>query len=285
MEALRIEGLCKRYPAFSLENVSFSVESGQIMGLIGRNGAGKTTTLRALLHVVHPDAGKISLLGLDMAAHERQIRGQLGFVSGTGGYYPRKRLGQITAVTRAFYDSWDDAAYQACLRRFSLDENRRMCELSEGMKVKYQLALALSHRARLLILDEPTSGLDPVSRDDLLEVFLHLAEAGVTILFSTHITSDLEHCADAVTFLQNGRVRLSAPRAQLLRQYCVVRGTAAACTPALRAALHGCRIHHDTFEGLLPAQDAALATGCTVTEATLEQIMVFLEREDVPCGL
>ena len=188
MEVLRIEGLCKRYPAFALENVSFSMQPGTIMGLIGRNGAGKTTTLKSLLHVVHPDAGKITLLGMDMDAQELAIRKKLGYVSGTAGYYPRKRLRQLADVTRVFYPDGDEAAYQGCLRRFSLDENKRVSELSEGMKVKFQLALALSHRAELLILDEPTSGLDPVSRDDLLELFLTLSERGTAILFSTHIT-------------------------------------------------------------------------------------------------
>ena len=283
MDALQIEGLCKKYPAFRLEDVSFYVPRGKVMGLIGRNGAGKTTTLKALLHIVQPDAGKIKLLGMDMATQELDIRRRIGYVSGTAGYYPRKRLGQITAVTRAFYPDWDAAAYAQYLRRFALDETKRVCELSEGMKVKFQLALALSHKAEVLILDEPTSGLDPVSRDELLEIFLQLAGQGVTILFSTHITSDLEHCADAVTLLQNGRVTLCGAREELLRQYCVARGTAAQLTPALAAAMTGCREHHGEFEGLLSAKDAALAAGCAVQPATLEQIMVFLERGDTPC--
>lgn len=150
---------------------------------------------------MHPDAGKITLLGMDMDTQELAIRKKLGYVSGTAGYYPKKRLRQLADVTRVFYPDWDEAAYQDCLRRFSLDENKRVSELSEGMKVKFQLALALSHRAELLILDEPTSGLDPVSRDDLLELFLTLSERGTAILFSTHITSDLEKCADTITYL------------------------------------------------------------------------------------
>ena len=126
MEILKVEGLCKRYPAFSLENVSFSMQPGTIMGLIGRNGAGKTTTLKSLLHIVHPDAGKITLLGMDMDTHELDIRKKLGYVSGTAGYYPKKRLRQLAAVTRAFYPDWDEAAYRDCLRRFALDENKRV---------------------------------------------------------------------------------------------------------------------------------------------------------------
>ena len=202
MEVLRIEGLCKRYPAFALENVSFSMQPGTIMGLIGRNGA-----------------GKITLLGMDMDAQELAIRKKLGYVSGTAGYYPKKRLRQLADVTRAFYPDWDETAYQDCLRRFSLDENKRVSELSEGMKVKFQLALALSHGAKLLILDEPSSGLDPVSRAELKDIFRQLAAKGAAILFSTHITTDLLDCADDITYIQKGHIVASKPMADFLADY------------------------------------------------------------------
>ena len=210
MEILRLDGLCKQYPAFQLDSVSFSMEAGTIMGLIGRNGAGKTTTLKSMLHLVHPDAGQITICGLDMDTDERAIRSRIGFVSGGASYYQRKRLRELTDVTKDFYPGWDGERYARLVRQFSLDESKRVCELSEGMKVKYQLAVAMSHKAELLILDEPTSGLDPVSRDELLDTFLTLCEQeGVSILFSTHITSDLDTCADTITYIQNGRVAVS----------------------------------------------------------------------------
>lgn len=162
MQILKLDGLCKQYPAFRLENVSFSMEAGTIMGLIGRNGAGKTTTLKSMLHLVHPDAGTVTICGLDMDKDEREIRSRIGFVSGCASYYQRKRLRELTDVTKRFYPGWDDGRYARLVRQFSLDESKRICELSEGMKVKYQLAAAMSHRAELLILDEPTSGLDHV---------------------------------------------------------------------------------------------------------------------------
>ena len=162
MQILKLDGLCKQYPAFRLENVSFSMEAGTIMGLIGRNGAGKTTTLKSMLHLVHPDAGTVTICGLDMDKDEREIRSRIGFVSGGASYYQRKRLRELTDVTKRFYPGWDDGHYARLVRQFSLDESKRVCELSEGMKVKYQLAAAMSHRAELLILDEPTSGLDHV---------------------------------------------------------------------------------------------------------------------------
>ena len=280
MTILKVDGLCKRYPEFTLDHVSFSMEEGTVMGFIGRNGAGKTTTLKALLRLVHPDGGQVEVFGLDAARDEHAIRQKIGFVSGGLSYYPRKRLTQITAATRRFYPEWDEKMYRRCLERFRLSEDKRTSELSEGMKVKYQLALAMSHGARLLILDEPTSGLDPVSRDDLLDLFLTLCEEdGVSILFSTHITSDLEKCADDITYIQNGHIFASQPKREFLAAYRMAEGAPAQLTPELEAALIGLRKHRETFSGLLRAQDAALGAGCTCREATLEEIMVHLEKE------
>ena len=280
MTILKVEGLCKAYPEFALRDVSFSMESGSVMGFIGRNGAGKTTTLKSLLHLVHPDAGRITLLGKDMDRDEQEIRRSIGFVSGGLSYYPRKHLRQITDATRRFYPTWDEKMYRSCLERFRLSEDKRTSELSEGMKVKYQLALAMSHGAKLLILDEPTSGLDPVSRDDLLDLFLTLAEEdGVSILFSTHITSDLEKCADHITYIQNGSIFASRTKKDFLAAYVLAEGTPEQLTPAMERALIGLRKHRESFAGLLEAKDAALAAGCKVTQPSLEDIMVHLERE------
>lgn len=215
MNVLTVEGLCKTYPAFQLENVSFSLESGTIMGFIGRNGAGKTTTLKSLLGLVHPDAGSVDCFGMDFAAHESEIKQRIGYVVSTDGYYKKKKIRTITDITRSFYPNWDDDAYRHYLDVFHLDEEKSPSQLSEGMKVKYSITLALSHHAELLILDEPTSGLDPVSRAELLDVFTQLRDKGTAILFSTHITSDLEACADTITYIKSGRLLYSGPKAEL----------------------------------------------------------------------
>ena len=276
MEILRLDGLCKQYPAFRLENVSFSMEAGTIMGLIGRNGAGKTTTLKSMLHLVHPDAGTVTICGLDMDKDEREIRSRIGFVSGGASYYQRKRLRELTDVMKRFYPGWDDERYARLARQFSLDESKRVCELSEGMKVKYQLAAAMSHRAELLILDEPTSGLDPVSRDELLDTFRTLCEQeGVSILFSTHITSDLDACADTITYIRNGEIFASEARRAFTERYRYLRADEAAVSPELAAKLIAPRRHQGEIEGLLRTADAPEAG----SPATLEQIMVHLERE------
>ncbi len=282
MEILKVDRLCKQYPAFCLRDVSFSMQAGTIMGFIGRNGAGKTTTLKSLLHLVHPDSGKIEILGMDIDTHERQIREKIGFVSGGIFCYPRKRLYTLSEVTRRFYPGWDDAHYRQLLSRFSLDEQKRVCELSEGMKVKYQLALAMSHGAQLLILDEPTSGLDPVSRDELLELFMTLAERdGVSILFSTHITSDLDACADTVTYIRSGRIVESCDKAAFTDKYLLVSGDERQLTQPLRAQLVGLSCHKGRFEGLLRAENRPLAAGLVCAPASLESVMVHLEREAI----
>jgi ABC-2 type transport system ATP-binding protein len=206
MSVLEVSSLRKSYATFSLKDVSFSIEKGRIVGFIGRNGAGKTTTLKSLLNFIHPDGGEIRFFGESFADHEADIKRRIGFVSGGVDFYPKKRIGLITDITKRFYTSWDEASYAKYLKEFDLDERKMPSELSAGMKVKYALALALSHRAEFLILDEPTSGLDPVSRDDLLDVFRSLASEGVTVLFSTHITSDLDKCADDIIYIKEGEI-------------------------------------------------------------------------------
>ena len=275
---LKVRGLCKQYPAFTMCNVAFSLEAGRIMGFIGRNGAGKTTTLKSILGLVHPDAGEIRYFGQPFAENEQSIKRQIGYAAGGVSYYQRRRVREIAAMTASFYPQWDNAAYRRYLERFSLDENKQLRELSEGMKVKFHLALALSHHARLLLLDEPTSGLDPVSREELLEIFLRLAEEGVAILFSTHITSDLEKCADDITYIQKGKILASKPIREFRQDYRLVRQQGE-LTEEQKKAMLG-RSREKAGDTLLIRRDEATRfAGLTVTEPTLEEIMVHLEKE------
>ncbi|MDD6022239.1 MAG: ABC transporter ATP-binding protein [Oscillospiraceae bacterium] len=214
-----IRGLSKTYPEFKLDNLSFTLSAGRITGFIGRNGAGKTTTIKSILGLVHPDCGEISYFGLPFGKNEQAIKQRIGYSTGAVNYYPKKKIKDIVAVTKTFYDTWDEAAYQEYLELFSLNENKMPCELSEGMKVKFNLLLALSHKAEILILDEPTSGLDPFSRDELLDLFTELKNRGVAILFSTHITSDLEKCADDILYIKNGRLVASCSKDEFGAQY------------------------------------------------------------------
>ena len=280
MATLWIDGLCKKYPAFYLDHVTFEVGEGKIMGFVGRNGAGKTTTIKSLFNYVHPDEGEIYFFGLNFKSNELEIKSRVGYVGSDGGFYAQKRLGKLTEVTRTFYPEWDEAVYRDCLRRFNLDESKRIRELSEGMKVKYQLALALSHHAKLLVLDEPTSGLDPVSRDDLLELFLDLAEKeGVSILFSTHITSDLEKCADFITYIKDGRLLASTDVESFRESYRLVAGDQEQLE-GKRPLMIGSKAHAFGFTGLIRAENAPEFAGCRIAPADLESIMIYTEQED-----
>ena len=269
---LSVRGLCKAYPSFHLKDVSFDLVPGEITGFIGRNGAGKTTTLNAILSFVRKDAGEVSFWGLDGGKNAREIKEKIGFVSAGMTYYTTKKLKTITTVTRSFYPGWQEDAYQAYMRRFGLEEEKTPAALSNGMKIKYALALALSHGAELLILDEPTSGLDPVSREELIEIFLSLRDAGKTILFSTHITSDLEKCADRVLFLRRGELAADLPLTEFADAYRILD-----CVLPPQHALGACRARTG-YTALLSRQDAAGLDGARVP--TLDEIMVHLDREE-----
>lgn len=277
MSVLSVKGLCKSYEAFSLRDVGFELQRGEIMGFIGRNGAGKSTTLKSLLNLVHPDRGEVRFFGLDFRENELEIKGRIGYISGGFDFYPRKKLRQISAVAKSFYPTWSVEEYRRLMELFALDENKTPAQLSAGMRVKYSLALALSHGAELLILDEPTSGLDPVSRDELLEIFLRLAREGVSILFSTHITSDLDKCADRITYIRNGKIIAGEDADSFKGRYRLVRLTEDDAA-ALRPHLIGCGISRDGVTALIESAKSA-ELGVESFEADLETIMVHLEKE------
>lgn len=278
MAVLEIENLCKRYENFALQNVTFRVAEGRIVGFIGRNGAGKTTVLKSLLHFVTPDSGEVRFFGQDFSAHEQAIKQKIGFVSGGVRFYPKKKLRVLADVTRRFYPNWDETAFKRYLQRFSLDPEKTPDMLSEGMKVKFSLALALSHHAELLILDEPTSGLDPVSRAELLDEFLKLQKEGVSILFSTHIISDLEKCADDIVYISNGRILAEAPMQSFLESYRAVSFASAEAAKPYKDRLIGLSEDKRGCTALVRTADAA-SLALPAAPADLEQIMVHLERQ------
>lgn len=275
---LNVRGLCKHYPAFSLRDVSFSLEPGAITGFIGRNGAGKTTTLNSILSFVRPDGGEVAFWGMQMADRAAEIKQKIGFVSAGMTYYTSKKLKTITAVTRSFYPAWDENAYQKWMRAFELDEEKTPAALSNGMKIKYALALALSHGADLMLLDEPTSGLDPISREELIEIFLSLRDEGKTILFSTHITADLDKCADRILFLQKGNLTADMPLSSFADAYRLIECTGEIPAEVQSLALGVCRVRGGST-ALIEKEKAAKA-GWPVRQPTLDEIMVHLEKED-----
>ncbi|MDY4887092.1 MAG: ABC transporter ATP-binding protein [Eubacteriales bacterium] len=277
MNILEVRNLQKNYPSFRLDGVSFSLEAGKITGFIGRNGAGKSTTLNSLFNFVHPDGGDISFFGLPFTGNEAKIKLRTGFVAGSVNFYLKKSLDVISDVTRSFYSNWDDSAYRRYMSLFALDSKKTPSELSAGMKVKYSLVLALSHNAELLILDEPTSGLDPVSRDDLLDVLLELCGEGKTILFSTHITSDLDKCAHNIIYISGGRIIADAPTRKFEDSYRLVAYQNDAEAAPHEKMILGKRRVRDGFSALMYTADAE-RTGRQCLKPDLEAIMVHLER-------
>jgi ABC-2 type transport system ATP-binding protein len=284
MTLLDVRRLTKRYEGFTLDELSFSLEPGYIMGFIGRNGAGKTTTLKTIMNLVRPDSGAVTVLGQDFRTHELKLKQDIGFMLGGFGYYPRTRLSHLTDTYRRFYDHWDETAYRSYLRQFDLDETKKVEQLSSGMKVKYALAVALSHGASLLMLDEPTSGLDPVSRDEVLDIFRSVIEDGTrSILFSTQITSDLDKCADYITYIAKGRLVASADKESFLDSYRIVKGANSELTDGLKSALVGLKQSDFGFKGLMRT-DSIPSTGLAVERADIEDIMIYHERLDRVIG-
>lgn len=270
-----IKNLCKSYPGFKLENLGFCLEEGSITGFVGRNGAGKSTAIKSMLNLVHPDGGEISFFGLDMSKQERQIKQRIGYSSSGVHYYERKRIRDIAAVTSRFYEHWDSRLFDEYMKKFSIDDLKKPVELSEGMKVKFSLAMALSHGARLLILDEPTSGLDPVSREQLLELFMGLSQKGITLLFSTHIISDIEKCAHKILYIQKGKLLFGGEVDDFKAGYKIARVSR---DGADRPGVLGKCLTRDGTTVLIKDEDGEKFQN--VSDAGLEDIMVHLEKEE-----
>ncbi len=279
MEILRIENLCKKYPTFSLKDVSFTIQSGEIMGFIGRNGAGKTTTLKSIMNLLHYDSGTIIAFGNDMKMYELENKQRIGFALSELNYHPNKTIFQLMQVTSRFYANFDKAAFRKLCELFNLNMNKKLQELSSGMKVKFSVAIALSHKAELLILDEPTSGLDPISRDEILDIFRKIVKDGErAILFSTHITSDLDKCATNITYIHDGEIQYTGTKADFINKYLYVEKQV-----IQKDLLNKFIAYKDLdsgFEGLILADNKDIfdEAGITTRTPDLEEVMVYLER-------
>ena len=274
MNSIEIKHLTKKYKTFTLDDISLSVPKGYIMGFIGENGAGKTTTIKSMLNIAKRDKGEITILDQDIDQHEIEIKSKIGYVSGDV-FYPKKTIKEITKYVKRFYNEWDDKAYDSYLDQFKLDPNKKIDELSKGMQLKYLITLALSHHAELLILDEPTSGLDPVARDNLLELFQTIIEKEeTTIFFSTHITSDLEKCADYITFIKEGKIVESSSKDDLIDRYRYVSGTEKDLE-SMKDRLISFKTHAFGFNGLIKTEDVKNADKAKIGQPTLDDIMIF----------
>ena len=259
--------------------MSFEVKPGQIVGFIGRNGAGKTTTLKCIMNLVHYESGKVFAFDSDMNENELENKQRIGFALSELNYYPNKTIRQLMNVTKRFYKRFDEQKFNEACRLFNLNIDKKLEELSSGMKVKYSVAIALSHHAEILILDEPTSGLDPVSRDEILDIFRQIVKnKDRAILFSTHITSDLDKCASDIIYIHDGEIIYTGSKSDFINSYLFIKDKS--CNKDLLNEYIAYKEFDDHIEGLIciNKKEVFLNNNIEPQEPDLEQIMVYIER-------
>ncbi len=280
---LEIKNAYKKYSKFTLNDVSFNIPKGSIVGFIGRNGAGKSTTLKGIMNLVHFDKGEIVAFGKNMNECELEAKQQIGFSLSEVNYYPNKTVKQIVDVIKKFYINFSQEKFDKLCSLFNLDINKKIEQLSSGMKVKYNLALALSHDAKLLILDEPTSGLDPISRDEICELFLEIVKNKErSILFSTHITSDLEKCATDIVYIRDGNIVFDGKKGDFINSYYLIKGNESSFNESIKNYLISYKEHEGIIEGLISANNKfefENNSNFELITPTLEEVMIYLERK------
>lgn len=237
---LEFNGVYKKISDFRLENINFALPKGYIMGLVGPNGAGKTTSIQLILNMIEKDSGEILIFGQDNIRNESSVKQDIGVVFDTIFYVDTWTIKDTEKAISIFYENWKHDTFIEMIKKFNLPLNRRVKELSRGMQMKLMLACAFSHDAKLLILDEPTSGLDPVIRDEFLEVLQEYIKDGErSVLFSTHITSDLEKVADYITLINQGNMVFTGSVESLKNSYCRIKGKKCNLTMELKKNILG----------------------------------------------
>lgn len=276
--AIEIDGLTKKYDGFTLDNISFNVPKGSIMGFIGQNGAGKTTTINSLLNIIKKDSGTIRILGLDNKKNEIAIKEQIAAVFDELPFHDQLNANHISIILRDIFKEWDNEKYLEYLDRFALPRKKKIGQFSKGMKMKLQIAAALSHNAKLLIMDEATTGLDPVVRNEILDIFLeYLQDENHSILMSSHITSDLEKIADSVTFIDRGKLLLTGYKDDILETHGVMKCSVDNYKQIDEADIISARI--TDFGAEIMVSDKKMCSqkysGIIMDNTTLEEIMLF----------
>ena len=274
MNALEVKDLSKRIGKFELKNISFELEQGTVMGLIGQNGAGKSSVIRCILNLLKKTSGEISIFGKDHAECETEIREDLGIVYDELHVPDNLTPIDLDGIYKKVYKRWDGDFFFSHLERFDVSKYDKVKVMSRGMKMKLAIVLALSHHPKLLLLDEPTSGLDPIVRDEMLDVLLDFMEDEThSILFSSHITSDLEKIADTITFIHKGEVLFTEAKDSLLYDYGVWKGTREQATEIPSHAIVGRR--PGTFGVELLVKREFVSRAFLLERPTIEEIMLF----------
>ena len=281
--AIEISGLTKHYDGFTLDNVSFSVPVGSIMGFIGQIGAGKSTTIKAILNIIGVDGGEIKLLGKDYIKDEYEVKSQIAAVFDELPFYDKFNAVQINTLFRGLYKTWDSKTYFGYIERFGLPKKKKLKDFSKGMKMKLQIATALSHGAKLLIMDEATTGLDPVVRNEILDIFReYLQDETNSILMSSHISSDLEKIADCVTFIDKGKILLSGFKDDILNSHGVIKCSKSDFNEIEKSDFISARVTDFGAEVLISDRKKALQkySGAIIDPTTLEEIMLFYVNQN-----
>lgn len=279
---LEIRNLTKKYKNFKLDDISFVIPKGFIMGFIGENGAGKTTTIKLIMNLLQKDAGEIEVFGKENVKHEREIKERIGFVYDDCFYYENLSIRDNGKIIAGFYKAWDWNVFNKYLRKFNLDDKQKVKELSKGMKMKFAIAIALSHKAEFIILDEPTSGLDPVMRRQVLEMLQQVMEdENVGMLISSHITSDLERIADYITYIKNGKIVFSMSIPELQDEYVMIKGNKNLLREIDRNIIYGLRETPYGFEGItreISKIESGVKKQLVIEKPSIEEIMVAVNK-------
>lgn len=280
---LEIKNLNKSYNNFKLENINLNLERGFIMGFIGPNGAGKTTTIKLIMNLIKRNSGEIKVFGLDNLHNEKEIKNRIGFVYDECNYFDNLSLMDNAKMIADFYDKWSWGVFDNYIDRFGLDKNQKIKELSKGMKTKFAIATALSHDAELLIMDEPTSGLDPIFRQEIINILQEYIEDGnKSIIFSTHIISDIEKMADYITFINKGKIVFSEEKTRIEDEYRIIKGGLEVLNNDIQNSLIEIKKNKFGFSGLtLNAEMLREKYGdkIVVDIPSIEDIMLYMAGE------
>ncbi|GIP34903.1 ABC transporter ATP-binding protein [Paenibacillus sp. J2TS4] len=274
---LEVKGLTKEYPSFCLNHIDFSLQEGCITGFIGVNGSGKTTTIKSILGLILKDAGSIKFMGKELTEKERELKNRIGIVLDEGYFYEEMTIREMKSVIAPAYSNWDESAFINYLNHFNLKRNQKISTLSKGMRMKYAIALALSHHPDLLIMDEPTSGLDPLVRSELMDILLDfMGKKGKSVFFSTHITSDLEKVADVLILIDKGNIVFHEDKDVLLDTHGLVKGDRSLLNEHTRPLFVSLRETNYGFTGITKQKPAIREQmkNVLVERPSIEQIML-----------
>ncbi len=281
--AIEINGITKKYDGFTLDGISFNLPKGDILGFIGQNGAGKTTTIKSILNIIAPNSGEIKIFGLDHIKHENEIKKHISAVFDEIPFHDSFTANAINTVMKGMYSEWDEKLYFSYIEKFGLPKKKKIGKLSKGMKMKLQIAYALSHNAKLLIMDEATTGLDPIVRNEILDIFReYLKDGERSILMSSHITSDIEKIADCVAFIDKGKILLSGYKDDIIENHGIIKCSKADFQEIAKEDYISARTNDFGAEVLVSDRAAAKQkySGAVIEKASLEDIMLFYVNRD-----